>query len=81
MAKKSFVIEWRCHQFLSAFLASGHLPRVSYQSGLSGNDKGDNEGKPGSVNGSPGINLATQEKPGKSQLGKCLIKAVRSVIA
>ena len=31
-AKKSFKLVWRCHQFLSGFLAKGHLPRVPRQS-------------------------------------------------
>ena len=34
---------WRCHQLLSGFLAKDHLPRVSRQSRLSTNGKGDNE--------------------------------------
>ena len=31
VAKKTLLV-WRCHQLLSAFLAKGHLPRVSHQS-------------------------------------------------
>ena len=30
--QKSFKLAWRCHQFLSAFLATSYLPRVSRQS-------------------------------------------------
>jgi hypothetical protein len=33
----------RCHQILSEFLAKNHLPRMSYQSRLSANDKDENE--------------------------------------
>ena len=35
---------WQRYQLLSGFLANGHLPRVTFQSRLSANDKGDNEG-------------------------------------
>ena len=38
----SFKLVWRYHQFLSGFLANGHLPRASHQSRLSANDKDDN---------------------------------------
>ena len=34
-AKKNFQLVWRCHQLMSGFLAKGHLPRVSRQSGRS----------------------------------------------
>ena len=34
-------VAW-CHQLLSEFLASDHLLRMSHQSRLSANDKGDN---------------------------------------
>ena len=38
-----------------------HLPRVSHQSSLMANDKGDNEVKPEAVHRSPGIYLAAEE--------------------
>ena len=56
-------------------------PRVSLQSRLSGNDKGDNEMIPGAVHRSPCICLTAEENSGKSQLGDSLMKAVWSVIA
>ena len=45
--QKSFKLVWRCHQLLSGFLAIDQLIRVSRQSHLSANDKGDNEIIPG----------------------------------
>jgi hypothetical protein len=45
--KKSFNLVWQCLQLLSRFLAKGHLPRVSRQSRLSANDKGDSDMIPG----------------------------------
>ena len=74
-------ISWRCHQLLSAFLGKGHLPRVSYQSRLSADERGNNEMIPGAVHRSPGICLTVEENPGNPQLGDRLMKAVRSVIA
>ena len=44
-------------------------PRVSLQSRLSGNDKGENEMIPGAVHRSPGIYFSSEENPGKPQLG------------
>ena len=41
--QKTLMLVWGCHQLLSEFLAKGHLPRVSRQSRLSANVKGDNE--------------------------------------
>ena len=41
-------------------LANDHLQRVSRQSRLSGNDKGDNEIIPGAVHRSPGIYLTAE---------------------
>ena len=35
LRKKKLQLVWRCHQLLSGFLAKGHLPRVSRQSGRS----------------------------------------------
>ena len=55
-------------------------PRVSRQSCLSANDKGDNEVTTGAVHRSPGISLKAEENPGKSQLRDNLIKAVLPVI-
>ena len=66
---KSFKLEWRYHQFLFRFIAKGHLHRVSRQSGLLANDKGDNEMIPRAVHRSPGIYLTVKENPGKPQLG------------
>ena len=59
----------RCHQFLPGFLVEDHLPRVSRQSRLSDNDKGDNDIIPEAVQTSPGICLTAEENPGKPQLG------------
>ena len=44
-------------------LANGHLPRVSRQSYLLANDKGDNEMILGAVYRSPGIYLTAEENP------------------
>ena len=72
-AKNASKLGWRCHQILSGFLANGHLPRVSRQSRLSANDKGDNEIIPGAVHRAPDIYLTAEESPGKPQLrNKCL---------
>ena len=49
VTKRSFRLVWRCHQLLSEFLLKCHLPRVSRESRLSANDKGD-EIIPGAVN-------------------------------
>ena len=43
------MLVWRCHQILYAFLAKGHLSRLSRQLRLSDNDNDDNEMKPGIV--------------------------------
>ena len=56
------------------FQAKGHLPRVSRQSRLSANDKGDNEMIPGAVHRAPGIYLTAEEKTGKPQLGDRVMK-------
>ena len=53
-----------------------HLPRVSRQSRLSDNDKGDNERIPGAVHRSPGICLTAVENYGKPQLGDHLMKGL-----
>ena len=39
VAKRRFTLLWRCHRLLSVFLANGHLPRVSRQSRIRGNNK------------------------------------------
>ena len=65
---KKIKIVWRGHQLLPKFLANGYLPRVSHQSRLSANDKGDNEMIPAVVHISPGIYLIAEENPGKPQL-------------
>ena len=64
--QKIFKLVWWCHNLLSAFLAKGHLPRVSSQSV---NDKGDNEKIPGVVHRYPGSFLTAEENPGEPQLG------------
>ena len=43
----SYMLVWQFHEFLSEFLANGHLPRVLRQSRLPANDKGGNEVKSG----------------------------------
>ena len=58
--KKSLKQVWRCHQLLSASLANVHLPRVSYQSRLSSDDKGNNEIIPEAVRGSSDIYLTAE---------------------
>ena len=56
------MIVWRCHQLLSGLLPKDNLLRVSHQSRLSANDKGDNEAKLGCVHRSPGIYATSKEK-------------------
>jgi hypothetical protein len=58
-------------EFLSGFLAEGHLSGVSRQSA---NDKSDNEMMPEAVDRSSGIYLTAEENTGKPQLGYCLMK-------
>ena len=77
--KNSFKLVWRCHQLLSGFLPNDHLPRVSWQSPLSANDKGDNEVKPGAMHRSPRVYLTTEGNPGKPQPGDRLTNTVRPV--
>ena len=67
--QKSFKLMWRCHQLLSGFLVTGHLPRVSRKSRSSANDKSDNEMILGAVHRSPGIWFTAEKTPGKPQLG------------
>ena len=43
LPKKSFKPVCRCYHLPSGFLVIGHLPRVSRQSRLSANDKGNNK--------------------------------------
>ena len=72
-AKKSFKLVWRCHQFLSGFLAKGYLP----QSVTSvANDKGDNEMILEAVHRSFGICLTAEENCKKPQLGDRLVKGL-----
>ena len=59
--KKNFMIMWWYDKLLSGFLANGHLPRLSLQSRLLVNDKGDNEMILGAVYRSPGIYLTAEE--------------------
>ena len=42
-AKNSFMLVWRCYQFLPGFLANGHFSRVLRQSQQSNNDNDDNK--------------------------------------
>ena len=58
--QKRFKLVCRCHQLLFGFLANVHLPRVSRQSRLSANDKGNNETIPEAVHRS-GIHLTAEE--------------------
>ena len=58
-------------QLLSGYIAKVHLPRVSRETRLSVNDKGDNVMIPAAAHRSPGIYLTVDENPGKSQLGDC----------
>ena len=62
-------------------LANDHLPRMSRQSRLLVNDKGNNEMNPRAVYRSPRIYLTAKENTGKPQLGDFLTKAVRQAIA
>ena len=66
-SQKTYKLLWRYHLPLSGFLANDHLPRMSRHSA---NDKGNNEMIPGSVHRSTGIDLITEENPGKPQLGR-----------
>ena len=59
--KKTLKLVWQYHHLLSWFSANGHLSRVSRQSHLSSNNKGDNVMKPGVVHRSPGIYLTAEE--------------------
>ena len=54
---------------MSGILGNAHLSRVSRQSRLSANDKGDNEMKLEDMHRSPGISLTVEENPRKPQLG------------
>jgi hypothetical protein len=61
--QKSFKVVWRCHQLLSGFLAKGYLPRVSRQSRLLINDKGENEMIPGLCTGLLAFMLQMRKTP------------------
>ena len=63
-----FKLVWR-RPSLSGLLVKGHLSRVSRQSHISANDKGDNEMIPEAGYISSGIHLTTEKTPGISQLG------------
>jgi hypothetical protein len=67
--QKSFKLVWGSHQLLSGFLANGNLPRLSRQSRLSANHKGDNEIIPGAVHRPPSICLKAEKNPEKHRLG------------
>ena len=60
----------------TGILPDGHLYRVSRQSRLSIEDKGDNVVKSGAVYGFPGICFTTVENPRKPQLGNRLMKTL-----
>ena len=79
--QKRFMVMRSCHQLLSAFLANGHLPRLSCQSSLTDNDKGDNGVKQETVHRSPCIYLTVEENPRKPQLGEGMMKVVLPIIA
>ena len=66
---------------ISEFLVNDQLPRVSRQSCVSANDKGDNELKREAVRRSSCIYLTAAENPGKFQLGGRLMKTVWAVMA
>ena len=68
-------------QFLSGFLANAHVPRVSRQSRLSANDKGDNEMMSRAGYKSAVIYLMVEENPGKHRLGDRVMKVMRPVNA
>ena len=72
---------WRCQQLLSGFLVNGNLPRVSCQSRLSANDKGDNEMIPGDMHRSSGIYLTAKKNPKETSARKPSMNAARPVIA
>ena len=74
--QENFKIVWRCHQLLSGFLAPDLLSRMSRQSLLPANDKGDNSMMPRAVHRSPGTYLKAEENPGKPQLGDSLMKGL-----
>ena len=56
------LVRW-CHQRLSGILAYDNVSRLSRQSLLSANDKGDNDVKPGTMQISHGIYFTAEENP------------------
>ena len=58
--QKNFTLLYRCHQLLSGFLAKAQMTRVSSQSLLYANNKGDNEMIPQAVHRS-GICLTAED--------------------
>ena len=59
--QKSFTLVWWCQQFLSGFLAKGHVALSVASVTSVANDKGDNEMILGAVHRSPGISLVSDE--------------------
>ena len=76
---KILTLVWRCHHQLPWFLGKRHLLRVSQQSRLAANDKGNNEMIPGDVHRYTGIFI--EENSGKPQLGDSPVKAVEPFIS
>ena len=69
--QNGFKLLWQCHPLLSGFLANRHLPRVSRQTHLTANDKGDNEMIPAAVHRTPDIYLTTEENSGNLKPWDC----------
>ena len=74
-SQKNFKLVWQCHQFLSGFLAKGHLPRVSRQLRLSVMIRVIMKWFQ-AVHRSPGICLTAEQNPRKPQLGDHLMKGL-----
>ena len=70
-----------CHQILSGFQNKGHFSRLSRQSYLSVNIKGDNQMIPEVVNRYPGICSTAEKNTGKPHLEDRLMKVMRPFIA
>ena len=79
--EKRFKLMWRCHKFLSGFLAKDHLPRVSRQSRFSSNDKDDNDLIQRTVHRSPGVYVMAEEKPRKTSTRRSSDEGCTMVIA
>ena len=78
-SQKGFKLVSRWHQLLSGFVASDNLPRLSRQSRLSANDKGDNEMIPGTVHSLLAFALQLRKTP-ETSTRRPSMKAVRPVI-